>query len=92
MTKKIGILVGSLRKASLNKKMAKALISIAPKSLSLEIIDLSELPIYNQDPDDEGKPHAAWTTFREHIKTCDGILFLTPEYNRSIPGVLKKCN
>ncbi|TAK77617.1 MAG: NAD(P)H-dependent oxidoreductase [Gammaproteobacteria bacterium] len=89
MSKKIAVLVGSLRKESLNRKMAKALISLAPPSLKLEIIDIGDLPIYNQDLDDEGKPPAAWITFREHVKACDGILFVTPEYNRSVPGVLK---
>lgn len=89
MSKKIAVLVGSLRKDSLNRKMAKALMSFAPKSLVLEIIQMSDLPLYNQDPDDEGKPYAAWAEFREQIKVCDGVLFLTPEYNRSIPSVLK---
>lgn len=89
MAKKIAVLVGSLRKESLNRKMAKVLISLAPKSLKLEIIEIGNLSLYNQDLDDEGKPAPAWTAFREQLKPCDGVLFVTPEYNRSVPGVLK---
>ncbi len=88
MTRKIAVLVGSLRKQSFNLKMAKVLISLAPESLKFEIIKIGDLPLYNQDLDDE-KPPSAWITFREQIKPCDGLLFVTPEYNRSIPGVLK---
>jgi chromate reductase, NAD(P)H dehydrogenase (quinone) len=87
--KKIAVFVGSLRKESFNRKMAKALSLLAPGSLKLEIIEIGELPLYNQDYDDEGKPPAAWTEFRELVKSCDGVLFVTPEYNRSVPGVLK---
>jgi chromate reductase, NAD(P)H dehydrogenase (quinone) len=89
MTKKIAVLVGSLRKESFNKKMARVLTVLAPESLKLEIIDIGELPLYNQDPDDEGKPLSQWTAFRESMKSFDGLLFVTPEYNRSIPGALK---
>lgn len=89
MGKKIGVLVGSLRKDSLNRKMAKVLISLAPKSLAFEFIEIRDLPLYNQDLDDSGNPPAAWTQFREAVKACDGLLFVTPEYNRSVPGVLK---
>jgi chromate reductase len=87
--KRIAVLVGSLRKASFNRKMAKALISLAPEPQMLEIIEIGGLPLYDQDYDDEGRPPAAWTTFREHIKSFDGFLFVTPEYNRSVPAVLK---
>ncbi len=89
MSKKIAVIVGSLRKDSFNKKMAHVLINLAPKSLTLQIIEIGDLPLYNQDLDDEGKPPAAWTRFREQIKACQGVLFVTPEYNRSVPGVLK---
>ena len=85
--KKIGIFVGSLRKESFNRKMAKALMKLSPDSLNLEIVEIEGLPLYNQDLDDN--PPAAWTEFRERIKNCDGVLFVTPEYNRSVPGVLK---
>ncbi len=83
----IGVIVGSLRKESYNLKTAKALIAIAPESLSLEIIDISNLPLFNEDL--EATPPQAWVTFREQIVAVDGLLFLTPEYNRSVPAVLK---
>lgn len=89
MSKKIGVIIGSIRKESLNRKMAEVLISIAPDSIKPEIIEIRELTFYNQDLDDAGTPPIAWTTFRKQVKSCDGILFVTPEYNRSIPGVLK---
>lgn len=87
--KKIGVIVGSLRKDSWSRKLAKALIQLAPPELDMEIIDISRLPLYNQDPDDEGHPHKEWTTFREQMQSVDGVLFVTPEYNRSIPAPLK---
>ena len=87
--KKIAVLVGSLRKESFNRKMAKALTALAPESLKLEIIEIGGLPLYDQDLDDEGRPPSAWIEFREHVKSFDGVLFVTPEYNRSVPGVLK---
>ncbi len=87
--KKIAVFVGSLRKESFNRKMAGVLGAMAPESLKLEIIEIGGLPLYNQDFDDEGKPPAAWVEFRKCIKPYDGVLFVTPEYNRSVPGVLK---
>ena len=87
--KKIAVLVGSLRKESVNRKMAKELIKHSPHSLRLEIVEIGGLPLYDQDLDDTGSPPAAWTGFRERIKNVDGVLFVTPEYNRSVPGVLK---
>lgn len=87
--KKIAVLVGSLRKESFNRKMAKALMELSPDSLTLEIIEIGGLPLYNQDLDDNGKPPTEWSEFRERITKFDGVLFVTPEYNRSIPGVLK---
>jgi len=86
---KIAVFVGSLRKESFNRKMAKALIVLAPESLKLEIIEIGGLPLYNQDFDDEGKPLPAWSEFRNRVKIYEGVLFVTPEYNRSVPGVLK---
>ncbi len=85
--KKIAVLVGSLRKASFNRKMAKAFMKLAPASLNLEILEIGGLPLYNQDLEDS--PPAAWTEFRERLKKFDGVLFVTPEYNRSVPGGLK---
>jgi len=87
--KKIGVIVGSLRKESWNRKLALSLIKLAPSSLKMEIIEIGQLPLYNQDPDDEGHPPAEWTAFREKMKNMDGVLFVTPEYNRSVPAPLK---
>jgi chromate reductase len=86
---KIAVLVGSLRKESFSRKVAGALQELAPESLKLEEVALGELAIYNQDLDDEGRPPAAWTAFREQLKAFDGVLFVTPEYNRSVPAVIK---
>jgi chromate reductase, NAD(P)H dehydrogenase (quinone) len=85
--KKIAVLVGSLRRESFNRKMAEALSRIAPESLKPEIIEVGGLPLYNEDL--EKNPPAAWVEFRERLKRVDGFLFVTPEYNRSVPGVLK---
>jgi len=85
--KKIAVIVGSLRKESFNRKMAKALVALAPESLNLEIIEIGMLPLYDQDL--EANPPSAWIQFRERLKAFDGVLFITPEYNRSVPGVLK---
>ena len=84
---KIGVIVGSLRKESYNLKSAKAIIALAPESLSLEIIDISHLQMFNEDL--EATPPKEWVTFREQIAAVDGFIFLTPEYNRSVPAVLK---
>ncbi len=86
-SKKIAVLVGSLRKESFSRKTAKALIALAPESLALEILEIGRLPMYNQDL--EETPPGAWTDFRERLKGFDGLLFITPEYNRSVPAVLK---
>ena len=86
-SKNIAVIVGSLRKESFSRKIAKALIALAPESLSLEILEIGELQMYNQDL--EEVPPAAWTEFRSRLKGFDGVLFVTPEYNRSVPAVLK---
>jgi chromate reductase len=83
----VAVLVGSLRKASLNRRMAHALIALAPAGLTLRTVEIGELPLYNQDLDDA--PPATFGTFRAAIKAADAVLFVTPEYNRSVPGVLK---
>jgi len=85
--KKIAVVVGSLRKESLNRKMAKNLIKLAPDSLALEILEIGDLPLYNEDL--EVEPPKTWIDFRNKLKTYDAVLFVTPEYNRSVPGVLK---
>lgn len=81
------VLVGSLRKDSFNRKIARALAQLAPANLKLEIVEIRDLTFYDQDLDE--KPPASWVAFRERIKRADAVLFVTPEYNRSVPGVLK---
>jgi chromate reductase, NAD(P)H dehydrogenase (quinone) len=88
-TRKVAVLVGSLRKDSLNRKMALALAALAPASLKLEIVEIGDLPLYNQEGDEGGSPPAAWVKFRDSMKAADAVLFVTPEYNRSIPAALK---
>jgi chromate reductase, NAD(P)H dehydrogenase (quinone) len=83
----VGVLVGSLRKASFNRMLANALISLAPPSLQLDIVEIGQLPFYNQDLDTD--PPAPWTAFRQRVKAADAVLFVTPEYNRSVPAALK---
>jgi chromate reductase, NAD(P)H dehydrogenase (quinone) len=82
------VVVGSLRKASFNGMLANALISLAPSSMKLETVEIGQLPFYNQDLEIEPPP-AQWTAFRRRIKAADAVLFVTPEYNRSVPAVLK---
>ena len=86
-SKKIAVIVGSLRKESFSRKIAKALVTLAPESLSLEILEIGELQMYNQDL--EEVPPSAWTEFRGRLKGFDGVLFVTPEYNRSVPALMK---
>jgi chromate reductase, NAD(P)H dehydrogenase (quinone) len=82
------VLVGSLRRASFNRMLANALISLAPPSLKLDIVEIGQLPLYNEDL--ETNPALApWTAFRHRVKAADAVLFVTPEYNRSVPAVLK---
>ena len=83
----IAVIVGSLRKDSLNRKAAFALAELAPASIKLEQVDISRLPLYNQDLDEA--PPGEWTAFRERVKKADCVLFVSPEYNRSVPGGLK---
>lgn len=87
MQKRIAVIVGSLRKESFNRKLALSFIKLAPASLKLEIVEIGQLQMYNQDLD-ENSP-SDWVEFRKLIKSYDGVIFVTPEYNRSVPGVLK---
>jgi chromate reductase len=84
---KVAVLVGSLRKESFNRKMSRALIAVAPPSLELSHVEIGDLPLYT--PDFETDPPAAVRAFRESIAQCDALLFVTAEYNRSVPGCLK---
>src|SRR6266403_4439511 len=82
------VLVGSLRKAWFNGMLANALIWLAPSSLKLDIVAIGQLPFYNQDLETDPAP-APWTAFRQRVKAADAVLFVTPEYNRSVPAALK---
>ncbi len=88
-TRDVAVIVGSLRKQSFNRKAADALIALAPDTLALRHVPIGDLPLYDQDFDDEKRPPAAWTAFRDALRPAEAVLFVTPEYNRSVPGVLK---
>ena len=81
------VIVGSLRKESFSLKIAKALTTLAPPSLQRDVITLNGLSFYNQDL--QATPPADWVSFRDRVRKTDAVLFVTPEYNRSVPGVLK---
>ena len=83
----IAVIVGSLRKESFNRKLATALVALAPPGFSFKQLSIGELPLYNQDEDDD--PAASVRRLKADIKASQGLLFVTAEYNRSIPGVLK---
>jgi chromate reductase len=82
------VLVGSLRKASINRMLANALIALAPSSMKLDVVEIGQLPFFNEDLETAAPP-APWTAFRQRVKAADAVLFVTPEYNRSVPAVLK---
>jgi chromate reductase, NAD(P)H dehydrogenase (quinone) len=84
---KVAVLIGSLRKKSFNRMLAHALSELAPPSLSLQIVEIGALPFYNDDL--EPDTPVAWREVRERMSTADAILFVTPEYNRSVPAALK---
>ncbi|MFM9426730.1 chromate reductase [Variovorax sp. GrIS 2.14] len=84
---KIGVVIGSLRKDSMNRKLALALAHLAPSDFTLEHLRIDDLPLYNQD--DDGNQAASVKRLKTEIAATQGLLFITPEYNRSIPGVLK---
>jgi chromate reductase len=84
------VLVGSLRKASFSGMLANALMSLAPSSMESEVVEIGQLPFYNQDLERLiDPPPAPWTAFRQRVTPADAVLFVTPEYNRSVPAVLK---
>src|SRR6266700_3396763 len=86
-THTIVTIVGSLRKESFSLKLAKALAKLAPASLKLDVTTLNDISFFNQDL--EAAPPADWLALREKLQMSNGVLFITPEYNRSIPGALK---
>lgn len=83
----IAVIVGSLRKESFNKRLVTAIEKLAPSTFIFKHIEIGDLPLYNQD--DDANPSAAVKHLKAEIAAADGLLFATPEYNRSIPGVLK---
>ena len=86
-TYKIAILVGSLRKDSINRKVARSICAIRSDKLDCIMVEIGDLPLYNQDSDKN--PPEQYVRFRDQVRAADGVLFCTPEYNRSVPGVLK---
>jgi len=87
MPRNVAAIVGSLRRESFSRKMALALAGLGPETLKLKIADIGALALYDEDTDAD--PPAAWRDFREEVRAADAVLFVTPEYNRSVPGVLK---
>jgi len=84
----VAVLIGSLRKESFSRKVAKAIAALSPATLRFQVAEIGELPLYNQDLD-TATPPAPWAAFRQQVRAADAVLFVTPEYNRSVPGVLK---
>ena len=87
MAYKIAIIIGSLRKDSLNRKVARSICGLRGDNLDCSMVEIADLPLYNQDLD--GNPPEQWRRFREQVAAADGVLFCSPEYNRGVPGVLK---
>ena len=88
MSYKIAILVGSLRKDSLNRKVARSICAIRGDNLDCSLVEIGDLPLYNEDLETENPPEQ-WVRFRNQVRDADGVLFVSPEYNRCIPGALK---
>lgn len=84
----VAVLVGSLRKASITRKVAKAIVALAPAGLDFTFIEIGQLPLYNDDLQTDAPP-PLWVGFRAAVRAADAVLFCTPEYNRSVPGALK---
>ncbi|HZZ93308.1 MAG TPA: NAD(P)H-dependent oxidoreductase [Usitatibacter sp.] len=85
---RVAMIVGSLRRGSFNRMMGSAAREVAPANVELVEVAIGELPLYNQDLETDAPP-APWKRFRDEMRTCQAVLFVTPEYNRSIPGALK---
>ena len=83
----VAVFVGSLRKDAYSRRLANALAALAPPELKLDIVEIGQLPFYNQDL--EAEPPEPWIAVRKRIKAADAVLFVTPEYNRSVPAALK---
>ncbi len=88
MSRKVAVIVGSLREGSYNRKLAKALTKVAPEGLEFDFVEIGDLPLYNPDLD-EGTPPEPWSRFRSQMKSAEAVLFVTPEYNRGLPAAVK---
>jgi chromate reductase len=86
-TRRVAVFVGSLRRASWSRAVATSLFTLAPATLTMEIVEIENLPMFNEDMEELSPP--AWLAFRERVKLAEALLFVTPEYNRSVPGALK---
>lgn len=84
---KVAVIIGSLRKGSFCRMTAKAMMGLSPESLDMKIVEIGDLAMYNQDLDEQ--PPQAWVDFRSEISEFDAVLFVTPEYNRSVPAAIK---
>ena len=84
---RVAVVVGSLRKDSFNRALAKAITKLAPADFTFQFVEIGDLPLYNQD--DDGNPAESVKRLKNEIKSAQGVLFVSPEYNRSIPGILK---
>ena len=89
MNKTIGILVGSLRQGSFSRSIANEIASQIPETHDILWLDIADLPLYNQDLDTPEAQPASWVAFRDKVRSADAFLFVTPEYNRSVPAALK---
>ena len=89
MAYKIAIIVGSLREGSLNRRVAKSICAIRGDNLDCSFVEIGDLPLYNQDYDSAPQQPEQYVRFRDAIRPVDGVLFVSPEYNRGMPGVLK---
>lgn len=86
---RIGVVVGSARTGSFSRTVAETIMGLMPEGFELRVLDIANLPVYNQDFDAEGKTPEAYVRFRKEVAECDGFLFVTPEHNRSVPALLK---
>jgi len=86
--RRVAVIVGSLRKEAFSRRVANALRAMQPPTLNLEIVEIRDLPLYNQDLETDNPP-PAWSAFRDAVRAHDAVLFVSPEYNRSIPAPLK---
>jgi len=85
---RVAVLVGSLRKESFSRRLARALCDLRPESLEMEILEIGDLPLYNQDLETDSPP-AAWAQYRSRLAACGAVLFVTPEYNRGMSAAIK---